>query len=467
MPAKAFRSVQMRRLRELPFDERNFARAATEDRQHGSIGLRLAPRIFAEAIEAERENRGTAGGRSRRSVCVQTDEQVGLVVVGDRGAAVCADAIVAVFVGQQDAHAEASFDDGLHAARNRERDIFLDRAARAFNAAVVAAVPRIDDDGAERRSGTAAEHRQRAGCDCGSRCAGRGRPGRKGRGRRFGRRGEKLDRDDCGRTARGGRRGAERAEPLAQVHLNRGRVGRADGRQQSLRRWRRRKRGIERVGVDAQQQPILLLRHGRGRAWRDLKRHPQRRRAVVVLRRHVRNAQIAHDQQTRTRPEVELHVVDWRERAVDELHGHEPSVAASRQRDRHRDQPPGCRHERLIGREHDRLILVARRHRFCGRVVSNLQLEQIGEIVEPDHLMVLHFGGGQCASPVTRQNRNGTALRKKHVVSGFSRTPDESRTPQHSGAECCCRERQQAECVRDVSNTATCQKVYMIAVGLS
>ena len=89
------RTVEMRRLRELPLDERKLARAAAKHRQHFAVGLRLPPRVFAEAIEAEREDRRAARRRPRRSVGVQADEEIGFVVVGDRGAAVGVDAVVA------------------------------------------------------------------------------------------------------------------------------------------------------------------------------------------------------------------------------------------------------------------------------------------------------------------------------------------------------------------------------------
>ena len=53
---KGVGAVEVRRLRELPLDERHLARAAAEDRQHGSVGLRLPARVLADAIEAQRVN---------------------------------------------------------------------------------------------------------------------------------------------------------------------------------------------------------------------------------------------------------------------------------------------------------------------------------------------------------------------------------------------------------------------------
>ena len=161
--------------------------------------------------------------------------------------------------------------------------------------------------------------------------------------------------------------------------------------------------GVEGVGIDAHQQPALLLRDRRRRARRDLERDPQQRRAVVVLRRDARHAQVAEDEQARGRTKIEPRVVDRRERAADELHGNQPSVVPPRERRGQRHESAGRGHQRLIGRQHDRLVLVCRGDGARRRVFAHLELEQTREIVEPDHLMSLHFDGRQRAAPLARR----------------------------------------------------------------
>jgi hypothetical protein len=60
---------------------------------------------------------------------VQADEQIGFVVVGNRGAVV--ERHIAVVVpGEQHSNAEPCLDGGLEAAGDRERQLFLFRPAR-------------------------------------------------------------------------------------------------------------------------------------------------------------------------------------------------------------------------------------------------------------------------------------------------------------------------------------------------
>src|SRR5688500_8008284 len=191
-------------------------------------------------------------------------------------------------------------------------------------------MPGLHPDRADCRAGRGAEYRKvttwcngrvpRTSTGSGGGCGG----GRVGPG------GEKLDRYDRIGSARHWRQGTEGGETLTQIHLNRRGLRRANSRHQLLlRRWWKRR--VERVGVDTQKQPSLLLCHRCRGSRANLERHTQRRRTVVVLRRDPRHAQIADDEQTRRGAEVELDVVDGSERATDEFDGDEPSVAAPRQ----------------------------------------------------------------------------------------------------------------------------------------
>ena len=139
---------------------------------------------------------------------------------------------------------------------------FSTTASRPLHAVIVAAVSGIDHDRSDRWPGCGAEHGQR-----------RGRHRRRGAGSRSGRRrsgrrrraATQLDRDNRGRALRRHRWRAERAESRAQIHLDRVRVDRANARQQPLLRWCGGQQRIERIGLDADEQSILFLSHGRRR----------------------------------------------------------------------------------------------------------------------------------------------------------------------------------------------------------
>ena len=94
-------------------------------------------------------------------VGVDRDEQVGLVVVGEGGALVERDLLVLV-ARQEGLQAELVRDRRAQLARDRERDVLLERAARALGADLVAAVAGVDDDRAQAGSLGRAASRGRA-----------------------------------------------------------------------------------------------------------------------------------------------------------------------------------------------------------------------------------------------------------------------------------------------------------------
>jgi hypothetical protein len=84
-----------------------------------------------------------------------------------------------------------------------------------------------------------------------------------------------------------------------------------------------------------------------------------------------------------------------------------------------------------------------------GRVFSNLQLKEIAEVVEADHLAVLHFDGRQRAASLARQHGDGSAaLREQQIADGARQSQGET------------------DRERVVADAATSQKVYMISVRL-
>ena len=132
---------QMARLRHLPENHVDLARAAAEDRHRHALGLGHAAGFLVGAIEAEEEDLCAGGRASQRRVGVEADEHVGLVVVGKRRALVERQRAVVV-ARQQHAGAEARFQSALDATRDRQRQRLLQRAARAFGPVLVAAMAR-------------------------------------------------------------------------------------------------------------------------------------------------------------------------------------------------------------------------------------------------------------------------------------------------------------------------------------
>ena len=66
---------------------------------------------------------------------------------------------------------------------------------------------------------------------------------------------------------------------------------------------------------------------------------------------------------------------------------------------RQRDQPARHRRERLIRRQHNRLILVRDGDGASRGVFADLELKEAGQIVEPDHRVALHVTVGSGRRP--------------------------------------------------------------------
>ena len=139
------------------------------------------PRGALVILEAQRQHLRAARRRSHRRVGVQADEEIGLVVVGERRPPIDRHVLVAV-AREEHAQAHAALDRRLQSPRHLQREILLLRARRARRALVVAAVARVDDDGPH---GTGAAHvddgRSRTGAGTGG-APGRRRSGREGGG---------------------------------------------------------------------------------------------------------------------------------------------------------------------------------------------------------------------------------------------------------------------------------------------
>ena len=99
------------------------------------------------------------------------------------------------------------------------------------------------------------------------------------------------------------------------------------------------------------------------------------------------------------------------------------------------------------GVEYKRLSLVGCGDGACRSVFPNLELKDIGEIIEPDHLMTLHFNGRKRPAPVSRKDGQRSAWIGR--LSGDPRN-----------------EQQQDEHARDVCGDAGSHAKDMISVGL-
>ena len=207
-------------------------------------------RLGRVAVETEIEHFGARRGAADRGVGVQADEEVGLVVVGKRRAIVVVDGAVVV-AREQHAHAEPGFERGLEQAGDRQRDVLLERAAGPLRALVVAAVPRVDHDGADRRE----------------RADGEQRWGRRRRHRRQSlraRRGGPDNLDD--QTLRGSLdgliAGPIRRKARAELDANRGCVRELAHGGDQLRRDDRADIEVERLGLESDDDAPGLLEDG-------------------------------------------------------------------------------------------------------------------------------------------------------------------------------------------------------------
>ena len=282
-------------------------------------GARRAVGPLRGVIE-RRDVDGCAGaGRPRRGIRVEAEEEIGLVVVGDRGPLVERHEPVVV-AREKYADAEARLDQRLEAARDRQRQVLLDNPLGAPGARVLPAMARIDGDRPERR-GCLAEDWQV------------GRRRRRGRrGGRFGDRRHQVDGQPRG-VPGGLGRGAHQSEARAELDRQRRGVGHADRLHEALRQHHRH-RHVEQVGLEPNHQPAGLLHHGAAGARRRVDCEPRRVDLRLVPDRQPRHAHVADDQQSRRAPQFETGVVNRGERAVDELERDEPPPAEARDRRR-------------------------------------------------------------------------------------------------------------------------------------
>ena len=105
------------------------------------------------------------------------------------------------------------------------------------------------------------------------------------------------------------------------------------------------------------------------------------------LRRHAGYAYPAEQEQPRTAAELDPLLVDGCERPADEVERDEPASADPARRSIQRHEPSVDRGQRLAGGEDDRPARAVDGERALSRILSDVELEQRGEVVETDHLV--------------------------------------------------------------------------------
>ena len=309
-----------------------------------------ALRLVAVLLEAQVEDFGAGRRRPHRGVGVEADEEVGLVVVGERRALVEFDGSVGV-ARQDHPHAEAGLERRLQPARDAQRHVLLERAARAVRAVF-----------RRRRD----PHRRRW---CGCRLTGRDR----GAAGATPARPEVLPLAWLGPAAAGGAavvsvmtstmiRPVPRSPGKSDVRNdpNRGprsRIRLAPSTRQVLNQVRRgdgRQRGIERLGLELDHQPRALLRDRVRCLRRDVERQARERAQGFDAAGDPGDADAADEDQARGFPQLDRNTKRGPQRSRDEVDRHEPRPAVACRRRRQRDQPAADRRQALPRGQHDR-----------------------------------------------------------------------------------------------------------------
>ena len=394
------RRRQVARLGHLPRDHVDVADAAAGHRQVAPLAFGQFARLPAVLVDAEVVHLGSRDRVAQGRVGVQADEQVRAVVVGRRGAPVRADERVAG-AGQDDPHAQAAFQQRAQAPGDAQRDVLLQRPFGAARAFVGAPVARVDHDGADL--GGRAEVRDREDVARGGL---RPRFRRLRRLRLGDRRGGRLEVDhELRRRARFAAHDAVRGvgrprfdgesrqlvEQLDGPHGVAARLGRAHE--------------VDGVGVEAHEDPAVLLGHLVGGVGRDPQGQAAGPRPRAVLGGHPGRPDVAHEQEPRAGAQLDPLVVDARERAAEEVERDEPAPADPPRRGVERHELPVDRRQGLPGRQDDRPAAGVDGEGTLSRILADVEPEQRGELVEGDRLAALHVDGGDRPPALRRDQR--------------------------------------------------------------
>ena len=381
------RLLDVARLRHVPQDQLDVARAAAEDRQWIAVGVRDALGCVAILVETEVEHFRAGGGRSRRRIGMQADEQVGLVVVRHRGALVKSDGRVAV-AGENHAEPQA-----VLRARLSSRRATL--SVTCFSSVpdgplAPSSVPPCPASMTIARS--APEGRE----------VDEWRALRRGRNRSETAAARSVVCATMSMTSRDGAsiRGCigrpERGEPWPEIDRDRGRAVARPDVDHEIGRGRRRQRGIEHVGFEAHRQSRAFLDDGVRRGRRDVEASVCARLPSGSMRPTTRGARMSP---TRISPRrfAKIEVASERrcQCARHEVDRHVPSPSLAHRRGWKRDQSAIERCQALALRERDRLRACGDRQSAGGGVFADDDAEQPCQVVEREHLLAWPSSGSQ------------------------------------------------------------------------
>ena len=214
------RLLDVARLRHFPQDDLDIARTAAKNRQRLGLAFGHALRLVAVLFEAQVEDLRPGRRRADRCVGVEADEEVGLVVVGERRALVEIHRGIAV-AGQDHAHAQPRFEAAFR--RRATLSVMFFSSVPPGPCAPSSVPPWPASTTIVRMPTGGREIQERWRRRLAKRAAG-GAGGRRCRGRL----GDHVD-DDPARTSVAGQiRGPERPEPRAEIEDDARAVAEAD-----------------------------------------------------------------------------------------------------------------------------------------------------------------------------------------------------------------------------------------------
>ena len=189
--------------------------------------------------------------------------------------------------------------------------------------------------------------------------------------------------------------------------------------------WRRRDRehGVERVGLELDDEARAFLRHRVRRQRRHVEREAGHGAERFEVPGDAWHPDAAKKDQARRFAQLERRAERGRQGAGNEIDGHEPRPSFARRWRGQRNQPPADRGQALAWRQHDGLRARGHRQAAGEAVFADRQLEKLGEVIEGEHLLAVEDPGGEWAP--TFGGENGVGRRR-----GRRLHPDRSKREQ-------------------------------------
>ena len=221
---------------------------------------------------------------------------------------------------------------------------------------------------------------------------------RRRRSRQLGQRdllgGRRDDVDDKALAARVGRLYRRPIGPEAGAEIDCHEVGRVNHAHTLDEPWHGSNgwRGIDCVGVEADEEAASLLHNRVAGARRQFERDARGTRRAVDRNRNPRYARVADDHEARPRPHVDPRIAGGREGAAQERDRHEPPAAIAYHGKWQRHEPSGNRGDILPGCESHGSALARQRDAAGHCVLANRDRKERREVAEDEHLVVARGG---------------------------------------------------------------------------